>query len=1062
MSIGQCFSSYVHASNNSLIDLYPGTSAAYSLRQLNSAYAGSAVRVRRDIDDMEMDIGFSAQGNLDIQTLNNFVNTPTVVGGNLPGDQPGLEAAYSLRKVKSNYSGAAIRVRRNWDNTEMDIGFDSEGNLDTAALEAFVNSNPVTTNQTLPLDAFPGAVAAFSIRKIRSAYTGNALEVHRVNDGARRNIGFDVDGNLNTALIESHCGTEICRVYRWYDQSGNNFRAQHVFSHSEMPTIYNPASGGIMRDSNGLPTLRFDGGNDRMTLAANYVYSNNDGLSVFAEVHPLVDNSGTKFLFDFGNHSTAGYGGQLHTEGVASYVPNDDSSTNNLKIDSAVAMSYIYDFNTSQNVYINNQLVHSDPITVAALDASNIDENSSQVGATGPFIIGGQSKQTGNSGKFFRGTISEFIIYDTDMTANQAAINGNIIDFYNLPTAKGYVTIWYDQSGNGHDAVQGNDSLQAEIYNSSDGINYVNKVPSILFSGREYFDAGDVDLGTGAAGDTASIFVVDQVAIGAADDTTILAKSALTSATLADQSYAITTALGANDFESWLGSQNNDLDTREFDTLYMESYFRTDDSNEVGFVNATQIFTNPAAGSLRQSNDSLLLGAREGGINPFEGSISEILIFNDDKSTNRVEIESNLNNYYKTFGNLYVKTWYDQSGNSNDAIQNNIEEQALLYKHGEGLVKNSNGSYGLQFDGVNDSLVVPFSANLQSLDFSHFAAVTPLAVTNSFQGLYDTSSSDDPGAGAGAEDTFGFGFYIDSPSSNISLYHGAGIDNTWDTLDLDSVNDDQILMLSTLRDSTNNETTMYRNKTLEGSASFPNFTVSTTQGLDIAKLGSSYFNGIFHELVLYNSFEELQRQNIENNIYKVYKPKSLGITKSQKIRRNIIRNFKIRKTVTSQLDFNNNQGIDFNELVISLNRVQRAKLLGTANLNADELALIDLDGNNTFNENDEALIREALQAHSRYQYADKLLGDHVKTNQNGEINFKSAKKFIRKFRRQRRKSQDTTSNNLSEKAQDFDCNEDALIDNQDKICALDFIRESLAIKYNEQQIKRFLKKWNFR
>jgi hypothetical protein len=49
--------------------------------------------------------------------------------------------AYSLRKIKSDYTGSAIRVRRSNDNTEQDIGFDSNGDLDVAALTSFVGSN---------------------------------------------------------------------------------------------------------------------------------------------------------------------------------------------------------------------------------------------------------------------------------------------------------------------------------------------------------------------------------------------------------------------------------------------------------------------------------------------------------------------------------------------------------------------------------------------------------------------------------------------------------------------------------------------------------------------------------------------------------------------------------------------------------------------------------------------------------------------------------------------------------------------------------------------------------
>jgi hypothetical protein len=58
-----------------------------------------------------------------------------------------LAAAYSLRRLLGSYKGSAIRVREDSGNTEADIGFDSDGNLDTPALLAHcgANSGYVTT-----------------------------------------------------------------------------------------------------------------------------------------------------------------------------------------------------------------------------------------------------------------------------------------------------------------------------------------------------------------------------------------------------------------------------------------------------------------------------------------------------------------------------------------------------------------------------------------------------------------------------------------------------------------------------------------------------------------------------------------------------------------------------------------------------------------------------------------------------------------------------------------------------------------------------------------------------
>ena len=81
------------------------------------------------------------------------INNPilrTSSGGVTPplDDYTGAQTAWSVaRKLRTAYSGSLIRVRRDSDNAEQDIGFDGNGNLDESALTTFVgaNSGYVTT-----------------------------------------------------------------------------------------------------------------------------------------------------------------------------------------------------------------------------------------------------------------------------------------------------------------------------------------------------------------------------------------------------------------------------------------------------------------------------------------------------------------------------------------------------------------------------------------------------------------------------------------------------------------------------------------------------------------------------------------------------------------------------------------------------------------------------------------------------------------------------------------------------------------------------------------------------
>ena len=55
-----------------ILNIYPGAAGAYSMRLLNNGYSGSAIRVRRSSDNVELDIAFDGNGNLDTTTLTTF------------------------------------------------------------------------------------------------------------------------------------------------------------------------------------------------------------------------------------------------------------------------------------------------------------------------------------------------------------------------------------------------------------------------------------------------------------------------------------------------------------------------------------------------------------------------------------------------------------------------------------------------------------------------------------------------------------------------------------------------------------------------------------------------------------------------------------------------------------------------------------------------------------------------------------------------------------------------------------------------------------------------------
>ena len=70
------------------------------------------------------------------------------------------------------------------------------------------------------LDTYSGSTAAYSLRLLRTDYTGSAIRVRRASDNTEQDIGF-VNNELDTASLTSFCSGTNGFVKTWYDQSGN-------------------------------------------------------------------------------------------------------------------------------------------------------------------------------------------------------------------------------------------------------------------------------------------------------------------------------------------------------------------------------------------------------------------------------------------------------------------------------------------------------------------------------------------------------------------------------------------------------------------------------------------------------------------------------------------------------------------------------------------------------------------------------------------------------------------------------------------------------------------------
>jgi hypothetical protein len=72
-----------------------------------------------------------------------------------------------------------------------------------------VRIGPRPQSQPLLLDLFPNAAVAYSLRKLRNAYSGMAIRVRRSLDNAEEDFGFDSNGDLDGIAVNDFVGYNL-------------------------------------------------------------------------------------------------------------------------------------------------------------------------------------------------------------------------------------------------------------------------------------------------------------------------------------------------------------------------------------------------------------------------------------------------------------------------------------------------------------------------------------------------------------------------------------------------------------------------------------------------------------------------------------------------------------------------------------------------------------------------------------------------------------------------------------------------------------------------------------
>jgi len=329
----------------------------------------------------------------------------------------GATMAFSLRDIGA-MNGRVVKARRDVDGQGSDPEEDfSAKQVSSGTLEDWVNGK---LEGTLPADVATAA-AAYSLRKVKASYSGNAVRIRRSSDDIEVDVAFDSDGKVSassaiinvaeqggesgqttdTTLGDFISGTDAF-VHTWYDQAGSNDATQAT--DANQPKIAD--SGALLADG-----IDFDGSNDLLGLTSALGATTTQ--SIFVVQKNDITTGGT-LLFD--NRDA-----------------NDDGSAI-FATDTAGKKQASWDAADAEHTATTNEELISLIKTTSAIKiiANAVEKGSTASTSTIDISNAPKIGASFSSGNHYDGSIKELICYNSDQSNNRFKIESNINNYYGL------------------------------------------------------------------------------------------------------------------------------------------------------------------------------------------------------------------------------------------------------------------------------------------------------------------------------------------------------------------------------------------------------------------------------------------------------------------------------------------------------------------------------------------------------------------------------------------------------------------------------------------------------
>tara|TARA_R110002020_G_scaffold210323_1_gene416337 strand:+ start:285 stop:1190 length:906 start_codon:yes stop_codon:yes gene_type:complete len=257
------------------------------------------------------------------------------------------------------------------------------------------------------------AYLAWSLRKLRSTYTGSAIRVRRDSDDAELDIGF-VDNYLDTGSLYTFLSGsgDYGRLHTWYDQSGGTIRnsinsgASSLFVSATNDDFY--SSGSILylnetykQYAATARLMDIPAETSHTVFVTNYAHAASQYYVILAEHtagKEIIETVSDVITLETG--SNAPFGSVGHISGSATHT-QDALNTITAIVNEAPGETALY--------FEGNKIASGSGTTIPLMGSTFYPDKAQSNNAANPV---------------------ELIMYLADKTSDRAAIDTNINDYY--------------------------------------------------------------------------------------------------------------------------------------------------------------------------------------------------------------------------------------------------------------------------------------------------------------------------------------------------------------------------------------------------------------------------------------------------------------------------------------------------------------------------------------------------------------------------------------------------------------------------------------------------------